>query len=291
MRRNLDRSHSGEYSCRHGALEREVATVLRRIFSMSLVAVTTCACFLVAAPSASASLISVKLGTSASYEANGAGVILPVDLLCGQGDTFQISGSLVQRVPKTSFVVSASGFRELPCSGRAQRLFVPFSSYAPLRLGSAYVSLTASTCGPASCGEDRQILSGVVHVEMIDFPSEGVHAAGLSLKLSPVATRLVRGAALRVTAYARCRKTVVTPGATSAASTQVNVSGFVIEASQEGQQLVPCDGAYHSVAVVISASGYAWHKGLALVDFGLFGCNQSTGSCYLVRAADTVTVT
>src|SRR6476660_6921531 len=105
--------------------------MIRRVCAGLAAVLVTLAYPLGSAPSASgAALSGFTVGGTASYEANGAGVILPVTVTCELGAkiTFFML-NMAQRVPHSSLVNHATGEPPAPpCSGGTQRIYILFSS-------------------------------------------------------------------------------------------------------------------------------------------------------------------
>jgi hypothetical protein len=264
--------------------------VLRHTCTGLTAAVVTMACALGIAPSASAAaLTAVTVGATASYEANGAGVLLPMTVTCKRGAQISFSTlSLSQRIPHSSLVNHASGDSASPlCSGGAQRIYALLSSdtATALLVGSAAVQVGVYTCSPTSCGEDLQTLSRVVQVKTIDFASETMRRPRLDVNLSTTAAVVARGAGMRVSATMRCTGTA--KGNSSATVRQLNVDG--VQAQGADGPVVACDGEYHRVSFVVPAANRVWHKGQALVALHFSACFP-THICGDVLGADTVTV-
>ncbi|MGI8555902.1 MAG: hypothetical protein ACR2LT_06055 [Pyrinomonadaceae bacterium] len=257
---------------------------------MLVVAAVAAAGLLATASSASAALTALTVGGTASYEANGAGVLVPVTVTCARGAQIEFGYlSLTQRLPNSSLVNHANGqAASPPCSGSPQRIYAVFSSDtgAPLHVGSAVVQVEVYTCSPTSCFDDHQSLSRVVQVAKVDFPSESMHAPRLDVTLSTSATIVAAGAGMRVSGTVRC--TSSSRGDVSAIAWQLSVDG--VQAGGTGQLSVACDGQYHPVSLVVAAGSRVWHKGQALVALTLGVCFPASGICGVVIGVDTVTV-
>ena len=247
-------------------------------------------CALGFAPSAIAAVpTSVTVGATASYEASGAGVLVPVTVTCERGAQINFTTlSLTQRIPHSSLINHASGDSSSPlCSGSAQRIYALFSSDAAtaLRSGSAAVQVGVYTCSPTNCGRDLQRVSRVVQVKRIDFASEAVHTPHLDVNLSTTAAIVARGAGIRVSATMRCTGTAT--GNAYATVRQLNVDG--VQAQSTDGPVVACDGQYHRVRMIVPAANRVWHRGQALVSVH-FGACFPTRVCGDVLGADTVNV-
>ena len=148
------------------------------------------ACALGIAPSVSAATATdVTVGATASYEANGAGVLVPVTVTCERGASINfVTGYLIQRIPHSSLVDHANPVElsQPLCSGSALRIYVLFSSdtATALHLGSALVQVGLQSCLPTGC-EDTQPVTVVVQVKVIDFASEAMRTPHLDVNLSP----------------------------------------------------------------------------------------------------------
>jgi len=248
------------------------------------------ACALGIAPAADAAVLTgVSVGATASYEANGAGVLLPVTVTCQRGARISFTSlSLSQRIPHSSLVNHASADSASPlCSGSAQRIYVLFSSDTATALhgGSAAVQVGVYTCSSTSCGANLKIISRVVRVKRIDFRSENMHTPRLDVSLSTTAAVVARGAGMRVSGSVRC--TGAAAGNAYATVQQLNVDG--VQAQSTAGPTVACDGEYHPVRFIAPAANRVWHRGQALVALH-FGACFSSNVCGDVLGADTVKV-
>ena len=264
--------------------------MLRRACSGIIAALVTMACGLGFAPSAVAEVpLSVTVGATASYEANGAGVILPVTVTCQPGTQLTFSSlSLSQRLPHSSLINHASGDSPSPlCSGSPQRVYLLFISDTgtALRSGSAAVQIGVYTCSPTNCATNLKRLSRVIQVNTADLPSEALRTPHLDVSLSTTAAVVAHGAGMRVSAALRC--TGADTGSAFATVRQLNVKGVQVQ-TIDGP-VIGCDGVYHRVGFIVPAASRAWHKGQALVALH-FGACFSTRICGDVLAADTVAV-
>lgn len=265
--------------------------MLRNACTGLIVAVVTMGCVLGFAPSAAAVVpIGVTVGATASYEANGVGVLLPVTVTCERGAQISFTSlSLTQRIPHSSLINHASGDSPSPlCSGSAQRMYVLFSSDSgtPLRTGSAAVQIGVYTCSPTSCAANLQRLSRVVQVKTIDFPSEVMRTPHLDVSLSTTAAGVAHGAGMRVSAAMRCTDNV--RGNAFATVRQLSIDGVQVQSTDA--PVVACDGAYHHVRFIVPAANRAWHKGQALVALHFGACFPTRHICGDVLGVDTVAV-
>jgi hypothetical protein len=266
--------------------------MLRRAWRGLLAAVVGSACVLGIAPSARAALlINASIGSIASYEANGAGMLVAVTVTCQRGATFTFDDAMVvQRVPNSSLVVSAFlGPRpQFPaCTGRARTVYLVFVGPAPLHRGSAATQIDVCVYRGS---KDCRVLSAVIQVKQVEFPSAAMHTRGLGVRLS-TATILAHGAALRVTGVMRCTTPQEDAGFVGAMVSVVQREVHGLQSAGNDAIAAPvCDGRYHRLGDIVLAGDRVWHPGQALVELDVSNCPLGLLTCVAATGVGTVTL-
>ena len=212
----------------------------------------------------------VEIGSTGSVLAEGAGLSIPVTVTCPEEAQSQTRMLVVQVYEYSDPRYVSYYFSHFRCDGAPHTITAVMDSRKRVRTGTALVRALVDSCDGSCEVRDRD----TENVSLTNAPASLDSTS--TLAMGPTGTLVAKGAQVRVPVTVTCESGDHSQGGASVSLYQVHGSAVTARYGRTTGEVV-CDGAPHTVELLVDAGKVRYRAGVALVMASVLLCPEGQG--------------